>query len=432
MKPKKHVILLGAGASKTSGYPDANALTVLMCDRQSFLKEFAKRLADEGVDNVSEWVRKSTVRVYYDSFSKTTQLLRAGDFATMDELSNLAQGGIRADEILKLKKLMRFVFALNDPETNSWPTSDYRALIQLLFEGKSELRGDISIISFNYDPYFEHRLLRASRSRGEIHPQPISQSAPARMSQAITSGFLYPFDSSWTKTPGFCHLKLHGTSVLPTTRGFVFELHPPKGSSLNLTTDQMFEIPTRQRLVDLSTPEVAELDPPVLLPWEIISPDGKLLDQTEFDSAVGLNWQHRPLYPLFRSIWERARDDIQAADKISFVGLSLGPFIEPELRFLFSGKEGVIQAVVANPENKKYANYSDPFHSRTPRGKVLDLFQKISPGLCCNRSDSEAGLFLAENRKTKDEVTALAPGDYRGASEITARDDFADFIQNEL
>ena len=421
MRPKKHVIVLGAGASITSGYSDANALTVLMCDRQTFFNEFANRLQNEGVENVAEWIKASTIRKYYDSFSDTTQLLRAGDFVTMDELSNLAQGGKRANEILKLKMLMRFVFALNDPEVCYWAKSDYRALIQALFKGKSELREDISIISFNYDPYFEYRLLTAARTRGEIQPTPISTAAPARTSQAITSGFLYPGDSTWTKTPGFCHLKLHGTSVLPTRRGVT----PDAG----FTAEQMFKLPVHTRLALLSRSDVAKQDPPVLLPWEIVSSEGRLLDQTEFDTAVGENWQHRSLYPLFRDLWQRARDDIQAADKVSFVGLSLGPFIEPELRFLFSGKKGIIQAVVANPEHKKHNHYPE-FHSRTPCGKVLDLFQKICPSLCCNRSDSEAGCILTERRGEQEPSMYIS--DPRDASEITARHDFADFIQNEL
>src|ERR1017187_4604615 len=152
-KLKKHVIILGAGASVTSGYPDANRLTVLMCDRQTFLNELVARPAAEGEDKTSEWVHNSKIRDYYQSFNETVQLLRAGDFATMDELSSLAVGGHRAPEISKLKKLMRFVFALNNPEVTHWPKSDYRALINVLFNRTSQLKEDIAILSFNYDPY---------------------------------------------------------------------------------------------------------------------------------------------------------------------------------------------------------------------------------------------------------------------------------------
>jgi hypothetical protein len=271
---------------------------------------------------------------------------------------------------------------------------------------------------FLLHPYFEYRLLTAARTRGEILPTTVSTAAPARMSQAITSGFLYPGDSTWAKTPGFCHLKLHGTSVLPPTRGT---------SSAGFTSEQLFKLPAHTRLSILSHSEIAQQDPPVLLPWEIISSEGKMLNETEFETAVGQNWQHRSMYPLFRDLWQRAREDIQAADKISFVGLSLGPFIEPELRFLFSEKKDIIQCVVAKPEHKNYRHYPE-FHSRTPSGKVLDLFQKICPGLCCNRSDSEAGCLLPE-RQGELESSSL---NCRSASEITARDDFADFIKNEL
>jgi len=156
LEAKKHVVILGAGASVTSGYPDANKLTVLMCDVQTFFKEFEARASAEGEDNAIGWLKKSTVQGYYESFRQTIQLLRTGDFATMDELSNLATGGHRSDEILKLKKLMRFVFALNNPEITNWPGSDYRAFIQALFKQKNKIRNDISIISFNYDSYFEY------------------------------------------------------------------------------------------------------------------------------------------------------------------------------------------------------------------------------------------------------------------------------------
>jgi hypothetical protein len=209
-KTKKHVIIMGAGASVTSGYPDANQLTVLMCDWQMFFKEFAVRLRAEGVENTEEWVRRSTIRNYYDSFQPTVQLLRNGDFATMDELSNLAFGGRHAGEIAKLKKLMRFIFALNNPEISHWAHSDYRAFIHALFERKSRLREDISLISFNYDPYLEYRLLKALRARLQVCP--ISAEDENRMKQAVTSGFLNTCDLEWAKTPGFCHLKLHGTS----------------------------------------------------------------------------------------------------------------------------------------------------------------------------------------------------------------------------
>jgi len=248
--PKKHVIILGAGASITSGYPDANWLTVLMCDRQTFFNEFISRAKTEGEQNPERWLENSTVRKYYDSFNQTVQLLRSGDFATMDELSNLVMGGQHSSEILKLKKLMRFVFALNNPDLTHWPKSDYRALIHALFERKSQLRDDISIISFNYDSYFEYRLLRALQARLQVRP--VSAEEAQRMSQAVTSGFLYPTDLEWIKTPGFCHIKLHGTCILPALVKTRLYWPPQNGESVDLTSERMFGFQALPRFACLS------------------------------------------------------------------------------------------------------------------------------------------------------------------------------------
>lgn len=412
----------------TSGYPDANGLAVLMCDRPTFLPAVIDRLRAEGERKGDQWVvGRSTLAQYYDSFRQSVQLLRSGDFATMDELSNLALGGQQAGEIRNLKKLMRFVLALNNPDMSHWAKSDYRPFVQALFDRKSELREDVSIVSFNYDPYFEYRLLRAQRTRALVRS--VSLDTQRRMNQAATSGFLDPTDVEWTHTPGFCHLKLHGTCVLPALKPIERLTWPPQpGDAVNLTTDHMFRFDTLPRFLCLSDPKFASQDPPVLLPWEIISSEGKLLEQAEFDQVVGPDWQHRFFYPLFRSLWERARSDVQAADKISFVGLSAGPFMEPELRFLFHGKRDIIEAVVANPEAARYRNRANPFHSTTFCGRLLDVMYRICPGMCCNRSSSDDGSARPETTFREGVGTITS----RQASEITVRNDFADFIQNEL
>jgi hypothetical protein len=427
--PKKHVLILGAGASITSGYPDANWLTVLMCDAPTFLNELYKRIKDEeGEEAAKTWTQStnSPIRSYYNSFRETVALLRSGDFATMDELSNLATGGNRSGEISKLKKLMRFVFALNNPDFSHWPKSDYRALIHKLFERKSQLREDVSIISFNYDPYFEHRLLRAFCARQKVKPLPAEQFN--RSIQAITSGFLFPEDTTWSESPGFCHLKLHGTAFLPTPldRGPLF-WPPQQKESTALIAAKIFDFSTLPRFACLSDKQFAAQDPPTLLPWEIISEDGRLLNQEEFESKTDPNWQHKQLYPLFRSIWQRARREIQEADKVSFIGLSLSPFLEPELKYLFAEKKGIIEVVVANPENSKYKDYSYPFHSRTLCGKVLDMFERACPSLCCNRSNNEGRISHYNNPDIV--YSSMTP---RAASEITARNDFAEFVHFEM
>jgi hypothetical protein len=422
LKPKKHVVILGAGASITSGYPDANKLTVLMCDSLSFFNEFIARATAEGVEKPDRWLQASTVRQYYDSFKETVSLLKRGDFATMDELSNMVAGGQNSDQIQTLKKLMRFVFALNNPEISHWPQSDYRAFIQALFLRKNLLRDDISVISFNYDPYFEYRLLRALKARVQVSP--VSSEIERRMCRAAISGYQYPTDLEWTQSPGFCHLKLHGTCILPSRAQTKINWPPQEGEPTDLISDRMFGFGIVPRFSCLSESRFAGQDPPILLPWEIVSDDGKLLEQTEFESRVGSNWQYKHLYPLFRALWQRARSEIQEADKISFVGISLSPFMEPELRFLFEGKRNIIQMVIANPENSRFKGYANPFHPNTFSGKFLDVLQKMCPNMACNRSDSEGGQTHGGGQSFGNSR--------RDFSEVTVRTDFADFIRNEM
>src|SRR5258706_15397773 len=93
---------------------------------------------------------------------------------------------------------------------------------------------------------------------------------------------------------------------------------------------------------------------------------------------------------MFRALWKRARADVQAADKISFVGLSIGPFMEPELKFLFAGKRDIVETVVANPDAARFNSHPNPFHPTTFCGRMLDVFEEICPGMCCNRSRTDA------------------------------------------
>src|SRR6267154_5575562 len=100
----KHVIILGAGASKSSGYPIANALTLLMCDGGMFRRILRQEFEDSGDPNAERFSQNSVITHYFDSLRGTTSLLRNGDFATMDELSRLAAGGKESGTIGLLKK----------------------------------------------------------------------------------------------------------------------------------------------------------------------------------------------------------------------------------------------------------------------------------------------------------------------------------------
>lgn len=197
-----------------------------MSDPPTFWSKLNQLIRDAGWDNPDAFVKAHGIERRYDSFIPASRFLREGDFATMDELSNLAKGGGRENQIRQLKKLMRFVFALNNPHTEGWAKSDYRKFIQSIFVGQSHLRPDVSIISFNYDPYFEYRLAKVLRSRTTIRP--ISDPDLRRMELAATSGLNNPSDLNWLDTAGFCHLKLHGSAALPLPIGLASVTWPPK------------------------------------------------------------------------------------------------------------------------------------------------------------------------------------------------------------
>jgi hypothetical protein len=415
---KKHVIFLGAGASKTSGYPLANDLTLLMCDIRTFKNELRKVLARENGKHV-EFAENSVITKFHE-LSSAAKILRDGDFVTMDELSNLALGGAHAGKILDLKRLMRLVFSLNNPDIYHFATSDYRPLIQKLFTD-AELREDVTILSFNYDPYLDYRLSTAFSSRQQVRP---SKSQALRDTyQAINSGLLDPNDSNWLSKPGFCHLKLHGTCVLPDPlpkRKLTLPVQP--GEDPALTTAHLFSFETMPLLANLVQPPFSDQDPPALLPWEIIHGDGRLLTADEFTTVVGDGWQHIKLYPLFKRVWERAREEVQHADKVSFVGLSFGRFLVPEFKFLFAGKKGDLQVTIANPDNEKFKNYENPLHPNSPAGKVFDLL--------CRELQLEIKMYGSFSEYDRNFDERIYEASHQPT--ITCHSWFSDFIQAEL
>lgn len=383
---KKHVIFLGAGASTTSGYPIASELAQLMCNPSRFNEKFRRLLLEDG-DSSSGFDEDSVITRYLTS-SKAAELLRSGDYATMDELSYDAIGGKHAAKVRDLKKLMRLVLSLHNPAVSHDESSDYRTLIQKLFYG-GQLRQDTCIISFNYDPYLEFRLFQAYQARSQVRA--VSGVAADYVHQAISSGFLRTEDLSWLAQLGFCHLKLHGVSALPAMRHpgrLTLPVQPSEPQEFHSGYLFAHRFQTAIRLACLCQPPFSDQAPPALLPWEIVhQTESRLLNETEFSAAVGDDWEHHALYPLFAGIWERARREVQSADKISFVGLSLGPYLEPGLRYLFGGKIGDLQLVVANPENKRFKEQGNLQHPNSPAGRTLEILT-AKCGVQCRISGS--------------------------------------------
>src|SRR5206468_12339394 len=111
------------------------------------------------------------------------ELFRHGGFATIDEFSKLA-GANYPKEIQELKKLLRFVLAIHNPE-DDFTRSDYYSFIQKLFRSDLfRLRDDVAILTFNYEPYLPYLLSKAYH----IRCQTAGIKPDHHIEDAITSG----------------------------------------------------------------------------------------------------------------------------------------------------------------------------------------------------------------------------------------------------
>jgi 2-succinyl-5-enolpyruvyl-6-hydroxy-3-cyclohexene-1-carboxylate synthase len=139
----KHVIFLGAGASKTSGYPLANELRQWVAaprDRVTKALETSQEWRNIGAQEREQITQQ--LNNWTEPLKSTIELFRNGCFGTVDEYCNLAKNA-RATEVAQLKKLLRLVLAFNHPEEN-WLDSDYYRFIQQVFdEDLHSLRKDI-------------------------------------------------------------------------------------------------------------------------------------------------------------------------------------------------------------------------------------------------------------------------------------------------
>ncbi len=390
-----------------------------MCDPLTFRKRLEEEVGNEGnPDGINPKSLSDFVQRYVGS-TPAIDFLREGDFATMDELSKHFFGGEHAAKIRELKKRMRLALAFGNPFRTHYAISDYRFFIQKLFVN-GPLRQDVKILSFNYDPYFEWRLYRAFLSRWGAATHLIKP--PTWMPRAIHSGLDDANDLGWLGEEGFCHLKLHGACVFPTrdhNKPSMLPIQP--NVSPHLEAKYLFAFNVFARLTSLCQPPLSNEEPPAILPWEIVhETETKLLTESEFKTAVGSDWQHCSLYPLFRGIWERARREVQSADKISFVGLSFGEYMEPGLRYLFNGKAGDIQMVIANRETPKFKGREE--HPNSPSSRVYQMLTE--------RCGLKARVFGSFS-----EFEATQVEDYRTEEHeptMTCHEFFKDFIKAEM
>ena len=289
---------------------------------------------------------------------------------------------------------------LREPE-NSFIKSDYYPFVQRLFDRDlHSLRRDVVVISFNYDVYLEWLLRRAYRVRQSAWRDPSSGPViPDIDTDAImTSGFAGGVRGlrviSETERDGFCLLKPHGMIAWPLQITIGGESPVP---DINFT--HVIDVDKADAVALLTSRDRGMSEVPILFPWEIMAEDGTLVANDSFalrDEVTSTNsgnlrqggrLESDPdLHSLFRAIWQRAREEVFKADKISFIGLSMHEYLNPEFQFLFSGKAGGIRLVVTdfNGPISSGVYIQDRLDPLRPPGRVARLLRQYCPRLRWN------------------------------------------------
>lgn len=375
VKPGKHVIFLGAGASNLSGYPLANELRLLISSRQRWHDALVKYEAKHGLHGK---ISKLGLP-FWDKHIQALTLFRNGGFATLDEFCLLAGHQFQA-EIHGLRRLVRAALGLFNPE-EKFEGSEYYGFVQALFkEDLINLRDDITVLTYNYDPYLEFLLTRALEHRRQIRragqpPFLMDKEAFSQLENhtnaiySVTSGFASPNNLAWLENdkgqPSFCVLKLHGSLCfrVDTVAGY----------------DALFSEAPLERATKLLQGNADSITPPILFPWEVMT------DQGFVGNDSPLSQQFGSLYHLFRGIWERARREVQAADKISFVGLSLHRYLHEGLKYLFKEKAGEVEVCIANPDNTPFQRDRTETHwgnlPISPASNLAEILHIVAPAM---------------------------------------------------
>jgi hypothetical protein len=234
-------------------------------------------------------------------------------------------------------------------------------------------------------------------------------------------------------TPKVNYFQLHGsiTNGGDPISGYQPLFAPAKGERFKFLKDPVFQ----QQI------------PPVVFPWEFFSSSGEFISEDEFifvkgnESNPHKEQEGRRLFNDLKSMWEKAKQIVEQADKISFVGLSMHEYLESGLRYLFQdfGKskdpkvrswiaEGTmdeakpkeVQVVVANPDNEHFKIDKSGLHPASPCGKVADLLGKVAKNMKYVRSSSEDV-----------DVFSVTPEDVKEFG-ITPRNSFEEFIEREM
>ena len=401
---RNHVIFLGAGASDSSGYPIGNKLRL----RISCQKHLSAALHQDGkidAETISACVNHA-------SNSEAVEVFRHGGFGTVDEFSKLASENY-PQHVQDMKKLMRLAFAVHNPE-DKFQESDYYPFIQRLFrdDDLSNLKSHITVISFNYDCYLEYLLLTAYQHRQKLSGN--DEEISDFYKNKLTSGFYNLNDLEWAEqNANFNYFKLHGSIAFARDSKFGYESLFLRSAKERL---QMFRRDNKPE--NLPTP-------PIVFPWELFGAGG-FIDESEFiftrtASAAREKEVASMLYQAYKKTWTSAREQISRAEKISFVGLSMHPYLDEGFGFLFQNPPKAASIVVANPINEHYRNEKSRLHAASLCNKVVSLLGKVAPNMKLMRSQSEddGGFDMESFGKTYE-------------PDVTPRYSFKEFIEREM
>jgi hypothetical protein len=393
MPKQNHVIFLGAGASRGSGYPIGNDLRLMLSD----IKTLRRHLNDERPLGQSDLA----------PYALTIELFRKGGFGTVDEFSKLI-GRNNPQDTVVAKKLMRLAFFLLSPE-DAYDKSEYYPFIQRLFEEERLhfLKPHITIVSYNYDCYLDYLLLRAYKARMSYTKEPTPNKSD---NNRLTSGFFDLSDTKWTEQHNrFTYFKLHGSVDLK------WPVNKP--TNANEPFHHLFESDLNSRITALRSGEYKEFVPPIIFPWELWGEPGEFATQADFDKLFKTNSANsdnisKNLRPLYTKIWQGAQAAVTRADKISFVGLSMHPYLSAGWKYLFKERNRGVEIVIANRENRNKTEGSNRAHSGGLRRRVEELLGQVAPALMFPPLDS------------------VSTGETN--SSITLRNSFTEFIQQDM
>jgi hypothetical protein len=355
----KHVIILGAGASASSGFPLGFELAERTSDATWIPNEIAKAIrnlselrSEVQLDGAVSEGLGLIVNPYLKKLSKEFSLMRQCDFDSIDEFGRVARESEFKDSVQRIKLVLRIVLSLPIVSQGSAAQDgDYRRFVKMLFDKDYRLKDDIKVLTFNYDPALEYLLTQRLTARAEVTKAYTPQELLIRR-DAIFSGLGSRDESSWRNKGMLQILKLHGAIVYPYSRE-----QAGRRTQGEVTASELFESPL-ESLMNLF--KISE-QPPLLFPYEIVNREGSLVDRKEFTLQSLTPWttSSYSLYDRFLEIWCEAQAAIAEADRVSFVGVSMHELLKPAFKFLFAKRFGDTPSIVANDsfQSRQFAEY---------------------------------------------------------------------------